>query len=127
MLDYQEGGSLYDLIIKDEQFLEKDLRTLMAQLLLGLDFMHSMNIVHRDIKPDNILMASSEPGNYEIKIADFGLSLQLEADKKCFHKCGTPTFIAPECLKKQGYGLKFDIFSSGSLMYNIVTGEYLFW
>lgn len=47
----------------------------MAQLLLGLDFMHSMNIVHRDIKPDNILMASKDESNFEIKLADFGLAI----------------------------------------------------
>eukprot|EP00347_Sterkiella_histriomuscorum_P021045 403335473 len=126
-LDLQDGGTLSDLIFSHEQFQEKDLRTIMGQLLLGLDFMHSQNIIHRDIKPDNILMTSQTQGIYEIRIADFGLATQLKSDKDlCYHKCGTPSFIAPECLKGQGYSKKFDIFSAGSLMYNMTTGEYLF-
>eukprot|EP00347_Sterkiella_histriomuscorum_P004930 403358537 len=72
-------------------------------------------------------MTSQEQGIYEIRIADFGLATQLKSDKDlCHHKCGTPSFIAPECLKGKGYSKKFDIFSAGSLMYNLTTGEYLF-
>eukprot|EP00347_Sterkiella_histriomuscorum_P019771 403340352 len=126
-LDLQEGGTLKELIQSQDQFLEKDLRTIMGQLLLGLDFMHSQNIIHRDIKPDNILMASQAQGIYEIRIADFGLATQLKSYKDMrYHKCGTPSFIAPECLRGKGYSVKFDIFSAGSMMYNMATGEYLF-
>eukprot|EP00347_Sterkiella_histriomuscorum_P014715 403359829 len=126
-LDLQEGGTLKEFIFSHGKFKEKDLRTIMGQLLLGLDFMHSQNIVHRDIKPDNILMTSQKKGIYEIRIADFGLATQLKSDKDiCFLQCGTPSFVAPECLKGKGYSVKFDIFSAGSLMYNMTTGEYLF-
>jgi len=91
-------------------------------MLLGLDFMHSKNIIHRDIKLDNILMSSSKKGVYEIRIADFGLSQILKPKELCYHKCGTPTYIAPEVLRDIGYNTKADIFSVGSVMFNLITG-----
>ena len=78
--------------------------------------------MHRDLKLDNILLNSKEDGNYEIRIADFGLAKQLLPSEICYHKCGTPTYIAPEILRGEGYTQKADIFSLGSIMYNLVSG-----
>lgn len=84
--------------------------------------MHKQNIVHRDIKPENILLNSSDSQNFEIRLADFGLAKQLIDGIKIFHKCGTPTYIAPEILRAKGYDCKADVFSAGSVLFNLVTG-----
>jgi serine/threonine protein kinase len=62
----------------------------------------------------------------EIRIADFGLAKIMAPDEKCNHKCGTPTYIAPEILRSEYYSFKADIFSLGSIMYNLASGRYLF-
>eukprot|EP00347_Sterkiella_histriomuscorum_P001558 403371572 len=126
ILEYQEGGSMLDTIRNNMQLMEIDVQTIMAQILLATDFMHSRNIIHRDLKLDNILLSSSEQGVYEVRIADFGLAMQLLPGQKLTKRCGTPTYIAPEILKNSEYDLKADIFSLGSIMYNLLTGRYLF-
>jgi len=84
--------------------------------------MHQKRIVHRDLKPENILLNSKEDGVLDVRIADFGLAVELQEEEKLTKKCGTPSYIAPEVLEGNGYDFKADIFSLGSLMYNLTTG-----
>lgn len=83
--------------------------------------------MHRDIKPDNILVHSIHGENdCEIKLADLGLAVFTNRDEKLFHKCGTPGYVAPEIFKDGGYSYKADMFSMGSVFFNLLTGCYLF-
>ena len=84
--------------------------------------------MHRDIKLDNILINIKETGGYNVKIADFGLATFFNKNmhKLVYIKCGTPGYVAPEILRGEGYDNKCDIFSSGSLLFNLLTGLYLF-
>lgn len=110
------------------------MRTIMEQLLLVLDFFEKKRIVHRDLKPDNILINSikDKGKSYEIKVADLGLAVGLPSnDTPLYLKCGSPGYIAPEVFQsnpfiKQGYGCKADIFSAGSIFFNLLTGFYIF-
>lgn len=75
-MEFQEGGTLQDLINKKERDIkESDARVIAAQLLLTLDFMVRLNIVHRDLKPENILLNSREDRVYDVRIADFGFAM----------------------------------------------------
>lgn len=100
----------------------------MEQLLLTLDYIHRRRIVHRDIKLDNILINQVEEGEeFHIKIADFGLSDFIKSGSGLLYSaCGTPSYIAPELLRGTGYNTKCDIFSLGSVLYNLKTQRYLF-
>jgi serine/threonine protein kinase len=77
----------------------------MLQLLLSIDFLNKRDLIHRDLKIDNILINKiSSEGDYYVKIADFGLAIQLpEDDSFLYEISGTPTYIAPEMLRKEGY------------------------
>jgi len=61
-----------------------------------------------------------------VRIADFGLAAHIKPDEVLTQKCGTPTYIGPEVLSGSGYNEKADIFSLGSIMFNLVSGKYLF-
>lgn len=99
---------------------------IMEQNLLALDFIHQKKIVHRDIKPDNILIKSIEDKDYQIRIADMGLAAFTPDDELLFLKCGTPGYVAPEVFTKDGYSYKADVFSLGCVFFNLLTSCYVF-
>lgn len=84
--------------------------------------------MHRDIKLDNILINKKEEGDYNVKIADFGMATfaSPHSNGYLYIKCGTPGYVAPEILRSEGYTDKCDIFSSGAVLFNLLTGLYLF-
>jgi serine/threonine protein kinase len=89
--------------------------------------MHKKGVVHRDIKLDNILISKITDGEYDVKIADFGLARLLPPrDERLYDICGTACYIAPEVFDEKGYREKCDIFSVGSVAFNLFTGRYLF-
>ena len=107
---------------------EFQVRCIMEQLLLAVDFIHSKGIIHRDLKLDNILINQVKEDLYDIRIADFGLAtfFDKDADLLKFDACGTPGFAAPEVLKFMPYDFKADIFSVGSVLFTLLSGRYLF-
>jgi serine/threonine protein kinase len=92
--------------------------------------MHRRNIIHRDIKLDNVLINeiddTSNSGCIVVRIADFGLSRFIEPGTLLYERCGTPCYVAPEILRERGYGIKSDIFSVGSVLFNLISGRFLF-
>lgn len=76
---------------------------------------------------DNILIKAIEEGkNFEVRVADFGLACITRNDELLFHKCGSPGYVAPEIFAGYGYSYKADIFSLGSVFFNLLSGRFLF-
>jgi serine/threonine-protein kinase CHEK2 len=76
--EYMEGGELFDRIIAHKAFTEDKARDVTRQILAGLGHLHSRQIVHRDVKPENVLCVSAEGNNLHVKLTDFGLSNILD-------------------------------------------------
>ena len=79
LLEFQEGGTLGDLLENPTRLSEEDARLIIAQILLSLDFMNQIGLIHRDLKPENVLLNSRSKGVYDVRIADFGYSVKIES------------------------------------------------
>ena len=126
IMEYINGGNLFSLVKKRRKLPEKTAKFLFRQIILGIQHMHSKNIVHRDIKLENILIDL----NNNVKICDFGIGLILNSLKdKLYDQCGTPIYMAPEILlanKKLGtwyLGPPVDIWSAGISLYIMLSGN----
>ena len=117
------GGNLLKAINKMSKFSEPMAKNIFKQLIQTIKYLHNNDIVHRDIKPDNILLELDNT----IKLCDFGVSKQIKKGQLLTDSCGTPAFIAPEILKDNPYDPYItDIWSSGVVLYIIVSGFFPF-
>ncbi|KAF9108200.1 Serine/threonine kinase [Mortierella sp. GBA35] len=119
VMDYVSGGDLM-LHIQREQFSERQAKFYACQVLLALEYFHKNNIIYRDLKLDNILLALDG----HIKIADYGLckeDMYYGSTTNTF--CGTPEFMAPEILSEQKYGRAVDWWAFGVLIYEMLLGQ----
>mmetsp|Transcript_31339 Transcript_31339/g.54395 ORF Transcript_31339/g.54395 Transcript_31339/m.54395 type:complete len:529 (-) Transcript_31339:259-1845(-) len=121
VLEYIEGGDLFAKIIAAEKFSERYSAVLARKMLVALAYMHERNIIHRDLKLENIMMTSMEEES-DIKIADFGFSAEMTTDNMAVF-CGSPGYVAPEILNKQPYDAKADVYSAGIILYIILSGN----
>nr|XP_008519799.1 PREDICTED: microtubule-associated serine/threonine-protein kinase 2 [Equus przewalskii] len=134
VMEYVEGGDCATLL-KNIGALSVDMaRLYFAETVLALEYLHNYGIVHRDLKPDNLLITSMG----HIKLTDFGLSKiglmslttnlyegHIEKDAREFldkQVCGTPEYIAPEVILRQGYGKPVDWWAMGIILYEFLVG-----
>lgn len=116
-----EGGELFERIVDDDfELTEKKAAIFMRQICEGVAYMHSENIVHLDMKPENILCIS-RTGN-RIKLIDFGLARQLSDEEPLRVMFGTPDFAAPEVLGYELVTLATDMWSVGVICYVLLSG-----
>ncbi|CAD8056637.1 unnamed protein product [Paramecium sonneborni] len=128
-LELLEGDQLYGLFKMKRTFNIQQIRSILKGLLEGLNYIHSMGIMHRDLKLENILF--KEPENYDsVVIADFGLATRVDQKPYLYTKCGTPGFVAPEVINLKddsfSYGSVCDMYSLGVILYILITGQPVF-
>ncbi|KAL3641857.1 CBL-interacting serine/threonine-protein kinase 1 [Castilleja foliolosa] len=123
VLEYVNGGELFDRIASKGKFPEAQGRKLFQHLVDGVSYCHNKGVFHRDLKPENVMIDA----NGTIKITDFGLSAlpQHFRDDGLLHTtCGSPNYVAPEILSNRGYdGAASDTWSCGVILYVILTGH----
>lgn len=124
-MEFLSGGSLSDLINKTGALLEITVKNLIKQVLKGLNYLHENDIIHRDLKSNNLLLSCDG----KIKICDFGCSKKYEneVEESGFVTSfkGTLAWMAPEVLEQKGYGRKADIWSLGCVVVEMITGKAL--
>lgn len=113
------GKSLFDLLKKDVRVSEEEAKKWMFQLANGVKAMHSQNVIHRDLKLENLLFDS----NMGIKIADFGLAVLAEPTKAFHGFCGTTVCMAPEVLESKPYSFGVDVWALGNILYAMLVGS----
>lgn len=123
VLEFAAGGEIFNQCVaeRDESFTEEQVKKLMRQILEGVSFLHRNNVVHLDLKPQNILLTSDAPVG-DIKIVDFGLSRMVSNHQELREIMGTPEYVAPEILNYEPISTATDMWSIGVLAYVMLTG-----
>jgi calcium-dependent protein kinase len=122
--EYCEGGELFDFIQSRGTMNETIIAKIFHQIMSALLYCHNHQIIHRDIKPENLLLKEqieSDDSDFDIKLIDFGASLQIDNKKKANQVVGTPYYVAPEVLMGS-YDSKCDIWSAGVILYIMLCG-----
>uniref|UniRef100_A0A8C9QWR5 Serine/threonine-protein kinase DCLK2 n=1 Tax=Scleropages formosus TaxID=113540 RepID=A0A8C9QWR5_SCLFO len=120
VMELVKGGDLFDAITSTNKYTERDASGMLYNLASAIKYLHSLNIVHCDIKPENLLVYEHQDGSKSLKLGDFGLATVV--DGPLYTVCGTPTYVAPEIIAETGYGLKVDIWAAGVITYILLCG-----
>ncbi|KAB0802423.1 hypothetical protein PPYR_04609 [Photinus pyralis] len=115
-----KGGDLFDAITVAQKFSEEQAALMITHLTSALAYLHNLNIVHRDVKPENLLVDMKGSKIKALKLGDFGLACEVTGP--LYTVCGTPTYVAPEILAESGYGLKIDVWAAGVILYILLCG-----
>ena len=126
VMDLCSGGDLFDFIAQQHPTgcSEQLVAHVMLQIMSAIRSCHAVGVVHGDVKPENIVLCGSNTMLPEVKLIDFGLSTITQADHVTTI-AGTPSYMAPEVFQRS-YGCAADVWSTGCIMYKLVTGQRLF-
>lgn len=129
VLEYVHGRTLFEVLTKkgSEPLSERDVRSIIQQIVEGVKHLHSESIIHRDLKLENVLVEGRGVKNLHVKIADFGLSKEVGPEfSRALSTVGTPKYIAPEVLIRGEHDFKADLWSLGILMFVLISGRFPF-
>ena len=107
------GGELRKVLREAVKFSEREIKFYSVQLILGLKNLHSSDIMHRDLKLENLILDE----NGYLKIVDFGVAEVLRHNQVSYDVAGTPAYFAPEILKGDGYNMAADWWAVGIILY----------
>ena len=113
------GGELFDYIVKNQRLKEVEACKFFQQIISGIMYLHELGIVHRDMKPENLLLDYDG----QIKLVDFGLSNTYKPNETLKTACGSPCYAAPEMIAGEAYhGARVDVWSCGVILFAMVCG-----
>ncbi|CAH0564053.1 unnamed protein product [Brassicogethes aeneus] len=112
------GGELWTVLRDKGYFDDATTRFYTACVVEAFDYLHSRNIIYRDLKPENLLL---DVQGY-VKLVDFGFAKKLQSGRKTWTFCGTPEYVAPEVILNKGHDISADYWSLGVLMFELLTG-----
>ena len=120
IMPYASKGQLYSLLKRQVRFDQRTAAQYMREVIEAVRYIHSFSpkIIHRDIKPENLLLDE----NYRVLLSDFGWSNFLADDEFRKTFCGTPEYLSPEMVKKEGHNEMVDIWALGVLMFELLAG-----
>ncbi|RID54646.1 hypothetical protein BRARA_G01950 [Brassica rapa] len=122
VLEYCSGGDLAEYINLHGKVSEPVAKHFMRQLALGLQALQEKHCIHRDLKPQNLLLSSKEVTPL-LKIGDFGFARSLTPEAMAETFCGSPLYMAPEIIRNRKYDAKADLWSAGAILFQLVTGK----
>lgn len=122
IMELCEGDDLAKFIQRHGAMTEPIAKHFLKQLALGLEYLRAHNIVHRDLKPQNLLLKENSPTSV-LKIADFGFARYMTQTSMAATLCGSPLYMAPEILGHERYTAKADLWSVGTILYEMMVGK----
>lgn len=129
VIEFMEGGELFDIVADQGHLSEQRASQVMRDIIKGVDYLHSMGIVHCDIKPENILCKNRE-WPLHVKLCDFGLANfydKHDDQSTMTAMIGTPGYVAPEVVKREPYGPPVDMWACGVVLYVMLSGRMPFY
>lgn len=120
VMECLEGGELFDWVVKCGPYPEREAADVARQVLLAAGYLHSHNVVHRDLKLENLVYEHRD--SKHVKLIDFGYATRWDGRTKLTHRCGSLQYVAPEVLGR-AYTEKVDLWSIGVLLYVLLTGQ----
>ncbi|KAF4672500.1 hypothetical protein FOL46_008893 [Perkinsus olseni] len=121
VLEFCAGGELFYHMMQRGHFDESTAKFYFCEVLLGLEYLHSQNVLYRDLKPENVLLDLDG----HVRLTDFGLSKESKADpaSQLTSFVGTAGYLSPEMIKREGHGKPLDFYCLGCLLYVMLTGS----